>query len=91
MTDVGHNSLTDSAREKLRSFIERIENLEAEKAELASDVKELYGEAKALGYDVKSIRRVIALRKIDPQEIEEQASVIRLYMLALGMDIDTYV
>ena len=70
---------------KLKSFIERIERLEAEKAELAADIREVYGEAKGEGYDTKIMRQLIKLRKLDKQELNEQEELLDTYRKALGM------
>lgn len=83
----GHNSgASPIVAGKLKSFIERIERLEAEKAELAADVKEVYGEAKGEGYDTKIMRRMVRLRKLGKQQIAEQAELMEMYARALGMD-----
>jgi len=73
------------AKDQLRQLVARIERLEEEKAAIAEDIREVYAEAKALGFDTKVLRKVIALRKRDPQEREEEAALIDLYMQALGM------
>jgi uncharacterized protein (UPF0335 family) len=76
--------LTDTAREKLRLTVERIERLEDEKKEVADQIKDVYAEAKALGYDTKALRQVVRLRKQDRQEREEQEAVLETYLIALG-------
>lgn len=76
--------LTDTAREKLRLTVERIERLEEEKKEVADQIKDVYAEAKALGYDTKALRQVVRLRKQDRQEREEQEAVLETYLIALG-------
>jgi uncharacterized protein (UPF0335 family) len=73
------------AREQLRSVVERIERLEEEKKATAEDIREVYGEAKANGYDTKVLRQVISLRKQDLSERQEQDAVRDLYLHALGM------
>ena len=73
------------AREQLRSVVERIERLEEEKKGIADDIREVYGEAKANGYDTKVLRQVISLRKQDMSERQEQDAVRDLYLHALGM------
>ena len=78
----GHNSVD---RDRLKNFVERIENLAGEKDALANDIREVYGEAKATGFDTKILRRVIALRKMDRDERLEQETLIDLYLSALGM------
>ena len=73
------------AADRLRSFVERIERLEDEKKGIAGDIKDVYGEAKANGYDTKSLRRIIALRKQDMAERLEFEAVVDTYLAALGM------
>ena len=73
------------AAERLRSFIERIERLEEEKAALAADIREVYGEAKGTGFDTKIMRQVVKLRKMDRADVEEQEMLLDLYCRALGM------
>ena len=74
------------ADKRLRSFIERIERLEAEKAELAEDIKEIYGEAKANGYDPKIMRKIVRMRKMDVEKRKEEEAMIEVYRNAVGMD-----
>jgi uncharacterized protein (UPF0335 family) len=71
--------------DELRQFIERIEQLDAEKADLAEQAKEVMAEAKGRGYDTNVIRKVIALRKRKPDEIAEEEAVLSMYLSALGM------
>ena len=71
--------------ERLRSLIERIERLEEERKALASDVKDIYAEAKSAGFDVKVIRQLIRIRKQEPAEVEEQETLLDVYRRALGM------
>ncbi len=73
----------DATREKLRQFIARIERLEAEKAELAADIREVYSEMKSFGFDTKVMRKLISLRKQDANERAEQEALLDLYMGAL--------
>lgn len=70
---------------RLRSFIERIERLEEEKKAIADDVKEVYAEAKGQGFDVKTMRKIIGLRKKDPDDRAEEDALLDTYMSALGM------
>ena len=85
MDDGGHGaSLNETAREKLKQIVAKIERLEVEKAEVAGQIKEVYGEAKSMGYDTKALRAVVRLRKQDRQEREEQQSILDTYLLALG-------
>ena len=71
--------------DELRQFIERIEHLDAEKADLAEQAKEVMAEAKGRGYDTKILRKVIALRKRKPDDIAEEEAIIEMYKTALGM------
>lgn len=73
------------ARNQLKSIVERIERLEEEKQALADDIKEVYAEAKGHGFDTKTLRRVVRLRKQDAAERQEQEALLDLYMNALGM------
>ncbi len=73
------------AADQLASYVERIERLEEEKASLMADIKEVYGEAKALGYDVKILREIIRLRKVEEHERSEQEQILEVYKRALGM------
>jgi uncharacterized protein (UPF0335 family) len=73
------------APDLLKSFVERIERLEEEKASIAGDVKEVYAEAKAQGFDTKVLRKVVALRKRDAAERREEQEILDLYLQALGM------
>lgn len=70
---------------ELRQFVERYERLEAEKKDIADGQKEVMAEAKARGYDVKILRKLVALRKKDPQEISEEEATLQVYRDALGM------
>ncbi|MBM2577870.1 DUF2312 domain-containing protein [Jannaschia sp. Os4] len=71
--------------DELRQLIERIERLEAEKADIAEQVKEVYAEAKGRGYDTKVMRKVIALRKREADDIAEEEAILDMYKEALGM------
>ncbi|WP_099864708.1 DUF2312 domain-containing protein [Pararhizobium haloflavum] len=82
--DAGHNS-GGVASDHLRAFVERIERLEEEKKAIADDIKEVYSEAKGTGFDTKALRKVIALRKLDPDERAEQDAILDTYLIALGM------
>jgi len=88
MSDVS-SATTSIARDQLRSIVERIERLEEEKKTIADDIKEVYGEAKGNGFDVKTLRQVVRLRKQDREERAEQEAMLDLYLHALGMAIDT--
>ncbi|HEY2010554.1 MAG TPA: DUF2312 domain-containing protein [Rhizomicrobium sp.] len=73
------------AKDVLRSFINRIERLEEEKAALAADIKEVYSEAKGTGFDTKIMRQVIRMRKLDKAEFQEQEAILDLYLGAMDM------
>ncbi len=80
MTDGGN-----IAAQRLRAFIERIERLEEEKAALAADIREVYAEAKGDGFDAKTMRQIVKLRKLDSAERQEQQGLLDLYKAALGL------
>ena len=73
------------AADQLKSFIERIERLEEEKAALAGDIKEVFLEAKGNGFDTKAMRKILSLRKKDHAERQEEEAILELYRQALGM------
>jgi uncharacterized protein (UPF0335 family) len=73
------------ARERLRSFIERVERLEEEKKDLQTNIKEVYAEAKGTGFDPKIMRQVVRLRKMDASDRQEQEYLLDTYLHALGM------
>lgn len=77
----GHNAIDD----RLRLLIERIERLEEEKKGIADDIRDVYAEAKAVGYDTKMMRQIIKLRKIKPEDRAEQDMLLETYKTALGM------
>jgi uncharacterized protein (UPF0335 family) len=86
LSAIGHNSgPAGFAKDQLRSIVERVERLEEEKAALAGDIKEVYAEAKGNGFDTKTIRTVVRLRKQDSGERAEQEALLDLYLHALGM------
>ena len=70
--------------DQLKSIVERIERLEEEKKTIADDIKEVYAEAKGTGYDVKVLRKVVALRKRDLDERKEEEAILDLYLQAVG-------
>ena len=72
-------SMGQATREKLKQFVARIERLEAEKAEIATDIREVYAEVKTFGFDTKVMRKLIAKRKQDPNERAEQEALLELY------------
>jgi uncharacterized protein (UPF0335 family) len=78
-------STTSVAVGQLKSVIERIERLEEEKKETAEQIKEVYAEAKSSGFDAKTIRKVVSLRKKPTEERQEEEALLDLYLSALGM------
>jgi uncharacterized protein (UPF0335 family) len=88
---IGHNSealeapATRIAKDQLRSIVERIERLEEEKAGIASDIRDIYAEAKGNGYDVKALRTIVRMRKQDANERQQAETILETYMQALGM------
>ena len=83
--DAAGASSYDVTAEELRQFIERVESLEAEKSDIAEQIKEVYAEAKGRGYDTKVMRKVISLRKREPDDIAEEEAILDMYKEALGM------
>jgi uncharacterized protein (UPF0335 family) len=81
----GDDAALRLAKDALRALVERIELLEDEKSAIASDIGDVFKEAKSQGFDVKALRQIIRLRKIDPAEREEQGAILKTYMHALGM------
>lgn len=77
-------AINEVTRDKLIQTIAKIERLEEDKAEVSEQIKEVYGEAKAIGFDTKALRRVVALRKIERAEREEQEMILETYMIAIG-------
>lgn len=92
---IGHNSGEEGnlikakpgaiAADRLKSFVERVEKLEEEKSNIAADIRDVYSEAKGTGFDVKTIRTIIKLRKQDSAERDEQEALLDVYKQALGM------
>lgn len=82
----GHNSGDDPIQgDQLKSIVERIENVEKEKRDRADDIKEIYAEAKGNGYDVKVLRKLIARRRRDRNELAEEEAILDLYEQAVGI------
>jgi uncharacterized protein (UPF0335 family) len=81
------NSTYNVTAEELRQFIERYERLEAEKKDIADGQKEVMSEAKGRGYDTKVLKKIIALRKRDANDLAEEQAVLELYASALGMEV----
>ncbi len=85
MNDASPDSSYRVTADELRQFVERIERLEAEKKDIAEQQKEVMAEAKSRGYDTKVLRKVVALRKRDKDDIAEEEAVLEMYKEALGM------
>ena len=71
--------------DRLKNFVERIEKLEEERQALGGDLRDIYSEAKGVGYDVKTMRKIISLRKMDAADRDEQETLLDVYKHALGM------
>ena len=91
---LGHNSEQSEADtqdvggvagQRLLAFIERVERLEEEKAALMEDIKEVYAEAKGVGFDVKTLRKIVKLRKMDSEKRSEEQQLLELYASAIGL------
>ena len=78
--------MAENTDERLRLLIERVERLEEEKKGIGDDIKDVYAEAKAVGYDSKIMRKVVALRKMKPDDRREMETVLELYKAALGLE-----
>lgn len=87
MADIAE-ATTSFARDQLKSIVERVERLEEEKKALADDIRDIFAEAKANGFDTKVLRQVIRMRKQDRTERQEQEAILELYLHALGMIFD---
>ena len=87
MSKVGHNSdaAYNVAADELRQFIEQFESLEAEKKDIADQQKDIMSEAKARGYDTRVMRKLIAMRKRDKNDLAEEEAIMDIYKAALGM------
>lgn len=86
MSELGHNSTVHGiARDQLRAFVERLERVDEEIKCLNDDKRDIYGEAKSMGFDTKILKRVIAIRRQDPQQRMEEDLILDTYLHALGM------
>lgn len=87
MSEIGHNSGVDTvAHKELRQLVERIERLEEDKKGIADDIKDVYLEAKSRGYDNRTIREIIKLRKLEPHVLEERRMLLDTYLAAFGCE-----
>lgn len=84
---IGHNSepVKSFAKDQIKSIIERVERLEAEKKVLADDIRDIYAEAKGNGLDVKALRTIVRMRQQDPAERQEREAILEIYLQAMGM------
>jgi uncharacterized protein (UPF0335 family) len=76
---------TRFAKDHLKAFVERVERLQAEKKAISDDIRDVYAEAKANGFDIKALRTIVRLRKQDVEDRREQETILATYMHALGM------
>lgn len=83
--DASPDVLTQAAQGRLNTIVERIERLEEDKAAVMEDIKEVFAEAKGDGYDVKILRKVIRIRKMDKAKRQEEEAILDLYLSALGL------
>lgn len=81
----GHNSEGNVSADQLRLFLERIETLEEEKKGVADDIKDVYSEAKATGFDTKTMRKLVALRKMEKHARDEADALLDTYRAAIGL------
>jgi len=80
------NDVGGVAGKRLKSFLDRVERLEEEKKGLAEDIKEIYAEAKGTGFDVKTMRKILKLRKMETDKRREEEELVELYKAAIGLD-----
>ena len=85
MTDTDPAARQESTAQRLKSFIERVERLQEERAATNADIREVFSEAKGVGFDVKAIRQLIRLRKMEQSDREQQEYLLTLYKETLGM------
>jgi uncharacterized protein (UPF0335 family) len=81
---MGHNSGVDAAA--LNNLLERIEGLEEDRAAIASDIREIYTEAKSRGFNTKVMRQVLKLRKQDPHQRDEEFEILKVYLASVGIE-----
>ncbi|MCA1953459.1 MAG: DUF2312 domain-containing protein [Hyphomicrobiales bacterium] len=84
--EIAMDDISQTGAGQIKAVIERIERLEEEKRQIAADIKDVYAEAKANGFDTKILRKVITLRRQDADERREQEALLETYLRALGMD-----
>ncbi len=84
-TGPADQSINDATRAELLSFVERIERLEEEKKDIADQIKEVMAEAKGRGYHTASIRKIVQIRRKNPDDRAEEEAILDLYLTALGL------
>jgi uncharacterized protein (UPF0335 family) len=82
---MGHNSRASASDDRLRLLIERVERLEEEKKGIADDIRDVYAEASAVGYDAKIMRQIVRLRKMKPDDRAEMEAILDVYKAAVGL------
>ena len=85
MDETSNDNVYRVTREEIRSFVERIENLNIEKNEISEQQKDVFAEAKSRGYDTRILRKVVSMRKRDPQDLSEEEAVLEIYREALDL------
>lgn len=88
---IGHNSGEEQdvggvSGKRLKAYLDRIERLEEEKSGIADDIKDIYAEAKGTGFDVKTMRKLVRLRKMDAEKRREEDELLELYKAAVGIN-----
>ena len=84
--EMQENNSGEVSGARIKSFIERIERLEEEKRAIAEDIKDVYGEAKALGFEAKILRKIVSLRRTNLEKRREEQELLELYMSSIGME-----
>ncbi|MBL6856762.1 MAG: DUF2312 domain-containing protein [Rhodobacteraceae bacterium] len=85
MDETSNDNVYRVTREEIRSFVERIENLNIEKNEIIEQQKDVFSEAKSRGYDTRVLRKVVSMRKLDPQDLSEEEAILEIYREALDL------
>ena len=85
MDETSNDNVYRVTREEIRSFVERIENLNIEKNEISEQQKDVFAEAKSKGYDTRILRKVVSMRKRDPQDLSEEEAILEIYREALDL------
>ncbi len=85
MAEAFNNNVYRVTREEIKSFVEQIEQLNLEKNEITEKQKEVYAEAKARGYDIKILRKIVSMRRRDPQDLSEEEAILSIYREALDL------